>query len=154
MDGAVSWTVAHAGDPDQARACVERTVEQFGALHILVNNAATNPYFGALIDIDRSRAEKTLEVNQLRHGGGGSQGPRPAGTFRGPDIAQSGSCDVNQETDGPRGLWGSRHDVRTTGYNARAAFTPMKQKQCFTDRGRAIECFDALEHGDRRLLGL
>ena len=31
------------GDPDQAAACVAATVEQLGALDILVNNAATNP---------------------------------------------------------------------------------------------------------------
>ena len=57
--------MANAGDPDQAEACVAATVERFGGLDILVNNAATNPYFGPMIDIDRSRAAKTVEVNQL-----------------------------------------------------------------------------------------
>ena len=36
-----------------------------GGLDILVNNAATNPYMGPLIGIDVSRADKTVQVNQL-----------------------------------------------------------------------------------------
>jgi NAD(P)-dependent dehydrogenase (short-subunit alcohol dehydrogenase family) len=64
-DGAVDWHVANAGDPDEARSCVEATVQRFGSLDILVNNAATNPYYGPMIEIDRPRAEKTFEVNQL-----------------------------------------------------------------------------------------
>ena len=40
------------------------TVERFGSLDILVNNAATNPYFGPIIDIDQGRADKTVQVNQ------------------------------------------------------------------------------------------
>ena len=40
------------------------TVERFGSLDILVNNAATNPYFGPIIDIDTGRADKTVRVNQ------------------------------------------------------------------------------------------
>ncbi len=65
LDGDVAWHVAHAGDPDQAAACVDATIEGFGALDILVNNAATNPHFGPLLDIDRAQAEKALEVNLL-----------------------------------------------------------------------------------------
>jgi len=64
LDGAVDWHPAHAGDPAAAEACVARTVERFGALDILVNNAATNPYFGPIIDIDPARAHKTVQVNQ------------------------------------------------------------------------------------------
>ncbi|HEX4081582.1 MAG TPA: SDR family oxidoreductase [Acidimicrobiales bacterium] len=65
LDGPVAWQVANAGDPEQAVACVAATVDRFGGLDILVNNAAANPYFGPMIDIDRSRAEKTVSVNQL-----------------------------------------------------------------------------------------
>jgi NAD(P)-dependent dehydrogenase (short-subunit alcohol dehydrogenase family) len=64
-DGPVAWFAANAGDPEQAEACVAATMERFGRVDILVNNAATNPYFGAVIDIDRSRAAKTVDVNQL-----------------------------------------------------------------------------------------
>lgn len=64
LDGEVGWFAANAGEPDDAEACVSATVERFGSVDILVNNAATNPYFGRLIDIDLSRADKTVQVNQ------------------------------------------------------------------------------------------
>ena len=54
---------ANAGEPDQAEACVQATVERFGAVDILVNNAATNPYMGSSIDIDLGRYDKTFQVN-------------------------------------------------------------------------------------------
>jgi NAD(P)-dependent dehydrogenase (short-subunit alcohol dehydrogenase family) len=65
LDGAVATFAANAGDPEQAQACVAATVARFGGIDILVNNAAANPYFGPMIGIDRSRAEKTVAVNQL-----------------------------------------------------------------------------------------
>ncbi|MFK8022593.1 MAG: SDR family oxidoreductase, partial [Ilumatobacter sp.] len=36
---------------------------RFGGLDILVNNAATNPYFGATMEVDRPRYDKTFQVN-------------------------------------------------------------------------------------------
>ena len=63
IDGDVDVFAANAGEPDQAEACVNATLERFGALDILVNNAATNPYFGRAIDIDLSRYDKTFQVN-------------------------------------------------------------------------------------------
>ncbi len=54
---------ANAGDPDQAEACVAATVARFGAVDILVNNAATNPYFGPTLEIDPARFDKTVAVN-------------------------------------------------------------------------------------------
>ncbi len=62
--GEVAWCVANAGDPDQADAAVAATVDLFGGIDVLVNNAATNPYYGPIIEIDRGRADKTLRVNQ------------------------------------------------------------------------------------------
>ena len=62
--GEVAWHVANAGDPEQAEACVSATVERFGSIDILVNNAATNPYYGPIIEIDTARADKTVRVNQ------------------------------------------------------------------------------------------
>ena len=50
--------------PSRPSACVAATVERFGAVDILVNNAATNPYMGPLIGIDVRRADKTMQVNQ------------------------------------------------------------------------------------------
>lgn len=63
MTGQVETFAANAGDPAAAAACVAATVEQFGAIDILVNNAATNPYFGAAVDIDLARYDKTWDVN-------------------------------------------------------------------------------------------
>ena len=63
--GGVHTVVANAGEPDQAQRCVDETMDRFGRLDILVNNAATNPYHGDLIDLDLPRAEKTVRVNQF-----------------------------------------------------------------------------------------
>ena len=63
LSGDVAWHAANVGDPAGAQTCVEATVERFGSVDILVNNAATNPYFGPLMEIDLARAEKTVQVN-------------------------------------------------------------------------------------------
>jgi NAD(P)-dependent dehydrogenase (short-subunit alcohol dehydrogenase family) len=63
IDGEVEVFAANAGEPEQAEACVAAAVERFGALDILVNNAATNPYLGRAIDIDLPRYDKTFQVN-------------------------------------------------------------------------------------------
>jgi NAD(P)-dependent dehydrogenase (short-subunit alcohol dehydrogenase family) len=62
--GRVHTVVANAGEPADAERCVDETMAAFGRVDILVNNAATNPYHGALIDLDLPRAEKTVRVNQ------------------------------------------------------------------------------------------
>lgn len=59
----VSWFAANVGDPEQAEACVAATIERLGGLDVLVNNAATNPYAGPLIDADVARFDKTVQVN-------------------------------------------------------------------------------------------
>lgn len=61
--GEVATYAANAGDIDAARACVHATVERFGGLDILVNNAATNPYYGATLGVDPDRFDKTFQVN-------------------------------------------------------------------------------------------
>lgn len=61
--GEVDVFAANAGDPEAAAACVAHTIERFGALDVLVNNAATNPYMGSMIDIDLPRLDKTYDVN-------------------------------------------------------------------------------------------
>jgi NAD(P)-dependent dehydrogenase (short-subunit alcohol dehydrogenase family) len=63
MDGDVATFAAHAGHPEEAEACIAATVERFGGIDILVNNAATNPYQGPTLDIDLARFDKTVEVN-------------------------------------------------------------------------------------------
>jgi len=63
LDGEGAWFAANAGEPAEAEACVAATMERFGRIDILVNNAATNPYMGKTIDIDRPRLDKTISVN-------------------------------------------------------------------------------------------
>ena len=62
--GDVLAVPANAGSPEDAERCVAAAMERFGRLDILVNNAATNPYMGPLVDLDLSRATKTAQVNQ------------------------------------------------------------------------------------------
>jgi NAD(P)-dependent dehydrogenase (short-subunit alcohol dehydrogenase family) len=60
----VHAVVAHVGSRSEADRLVAATVEHYGTLDVLVNNAATNPYFGPLVDISDSQMQKTYEVNQ------------------------------------------------------------------------------------------
>lgn len=53
----------HIGDADQRKQLIEQTVERYGRLDILINNAATNPYFGPIEDLPLAALEKTLDTN-------------------------------------------------------------------------------------------
>jgi len=53
-----------ADDDEHAAAAVSAAVEHFGALDILVNNAATNPVAGNIIDVEMSAIDKIWAVNQ------------------------------------------------------------------------------------------
>ena len=63
IGGETAVFAANAGDIDSAKACVAATVERFGGLDILVNNAATNPYYGPTLGVDAGRFDKTFQVN-------------------------------------------------------------------------------------------
>jgi NAD(P)-dependent dehydrogenase (short-subunit alcohol dehydrogenase family) len=65
ISGEVDVFAANAGEPDQASACIDACVSRFGGIDILVNNAATNPYYGPLMGLDVGAAEKTVKVNQI-----------------------------------------------------------------------------------------
>lgn len=56
---------AHVAHADEAAACVDAAVREFGGVDILVNNAGTNPYFGPMADIEPAAAAKTVEINQF-----------------------------------------------------------------------------------------
>src|ERR1700722_5466810 len=52
-----------ADDADHQAETVARTMETFGRLDMLVNNAGINPVYGPLIDVDPAAAAKILAVN-------------------------------------------------------------------------------------------
>jgi NAD(P)-dependent dehydrogenase (short-subunit alcohol dehydrogenase family) len=54
---------AHAGRPEDLERLVEGAMARFGRIDILVNNAATNPYFGPVLSADLGAWDKTFEVN-------------------------------------------------------------------------------------------
>ena len=61
--GAAFAVAAHTGKQDDCAMLVDAAVKKFGKVDILVNNAATNPYFGPMVDIDEGAWDKTFEVN-------------------------------------------------------------------------------------------
>jgi NAD(P)-dependent dehydrogenase (short-subunit alcohol dehydrogenase family) len=54
---------AHAGKPEELERLVNQVIERFSRIDILVNNAATNPYFGPIMGADLGVWDKTFEVN-------------------------------------------------------------------------------------------
>ncbi len=63
-DGLEATGIAcHVGDPDSRRRLIEQTIAKYGRLDILINNAATNPYFGPIEGLTAEAYEKTLAVN-------------------------------------------------------------------------------------------
>ncbi|MGW0661873.1 SDR family oxidoreductase [Streptodolium elevatio] len=64
--GAPGRAVAYAGsagEPEQVDAAVAYAVAAFGRVDVLVNNAATNPAFGPLMDVSLGAWRKTFQVN-------------------------------------------------------------------------------------------
>ena len=53
----------HTGREADVQALMARAREAFGGVDVLINNAATNPYFGPLLDAAESHWDKTFEVN-------------------------------------------------------------------------------------------
>ena len=53
----------HVGDGAARKNLVERTVALFGGVDILVNNAATNPVFGPVVNTDEAVFDKIIGVN-------------------------------------------------------------------------------------------
>src|SRR5262245_14704559 len=75
----------HIGDMDALDDLFAFVQERYGRLDVLVNNAATNPYYGHILDTDLGAYQKTVDVNvrgyffasvlagrRMRETGGGS----------------------------------------------------------------------------------
>ena len=55
----------HVGRESDIERSVTAVMEQFGRLDVLVNNAATNPQFGPLLDADPALVLKIFETNVM-----------------------------------------------------------------------------------------
>ena len=62
-DGSAEAMACHIGDMEQISNIFSAIREKHGKLDILVNNAATNPYFGHILDTDLGAFQKTVDVN-------------------------------------------------------------------------------------------
>lgn len=61
--GEVLAVAAHNGNKEALQALIKATVDAYGRVDILVNNAATNPHFGTMLEAEDSMWQKTIEVN-------------------------------------------------------------------------------------------
>ena len=61
--GSAEALACHVGSMEQIEEAFATIKSKFGKLDILVNNAATNPYFGHILDTDLGAYTKTVDVN-------------------------------------------------------------------------------------------
>lgn len=54
---------AHMGDMLQIKNLVEKTMNHYGGIDIVVNNAATNPSYGPINETDNTVFDKIMDVN-------------------------------------------------------------------------------------------
>jgi len=53
----------HVGDEEQRKALIDKTVNHYGGVDILINNAATNPVYAPLEGVDDPVFDKIMDVN-------------------------------------------------------------------------------------------
>jgi NAD(P)-dependent dehydrogenase (short-subunit alcohol dehydrogenase family) len=63
LGGTALAAQAHVGQPADVQRLVERTLDGFGRVDIVVNNAATNPHFGPVLSADEGQWDKILDTN-------------------------------------------------------------------------------------------
>ncbi|GAB2572405.1 SDR family oxidoreductase [Dyella jejuensis] len=62
-DGSAEAIACHIGELAQIEALFAHVAQKHGRLDVLINNAATNPYFGHILDTEASVFQKTVDVN-------------------------------------------------------------------------------------------
>ena len=53
----------HVANEDQRKHLIESTLDAYGRIDILINNAGTNPYFGPIEDMPMAAYQKTMDIN-------------------------------------------------------------------------------------------
>ena len=61
--GKARAVACHIGDMAALEATFAQIREEYGRIDVLVNNAATNPYYGHVLDTDLGAFQKTVDVN-------------------------------------------------------------------------------------------
>lgn len=61
--GSAEAVACHIGSMEDIKVIFEQISSTHGRLDICVNNAATNPYFGHILDTDLAAYQKTVDVN-------------------------------------------------------------------------------------------
>jgi len=63
LGGAAAFRPTDVADPDDVQALVDSTVDRFGGLHVMVNNAGVASSFRRLLDNDLRDAQRVMAVN-------------------------------------------------------------------------------------------
>lgn len=61
--GICTGIAANAGDIEACKFLVEKAVELYGGIDVLVNNAASNPVFGPVVTVEEWAFDKIMNVN-------------------------------------------------------------------------------------------
>jgi len=118
----------HVAKVDHQKSLIDKTIEAYGRIDILINNAGTNPYFGPVENMDAVAYQKTLDINMtsalnlsnlcfphMKSQGGGSivhissiEGMHPSPNFAAYNISKAGLIMLgkNQAVE-----WG-KHNIR------------------------------------------
>ena len=63
LPGNVEGIACHIGNTESVTEFLQKVTAKYSSIDILVNNAATNPFYGELIDTPESMVDKTIDVN-------------------------------------------------------------------------------------------
>ncbi|MUL40695.1 SDR family oxidoreductase [Streptomonospora sp. PA3] len=63
--GTAVGVAGKAHDAEHREAVVQRTLEEFGRIDVLVNNTGTNPVFDAIVNVEPAAMAKIFEINVI-----------------------------------------------------------------------------------------